>query len=84
MKRMSLCCGLAVLLSSATAQTTVSPYTPGVTVEGVTYYLYSSLPAVSGYEFDETNENNEFVIESVNSEGKSVINVYYKASTITY
>lgn len=36
---MSLCCGLAVLLSSATAQTTVSPYTPGVTVEGVTYYL---------------------------------------------
>ncbi|MEE1139577.1 MAG: InlB B-repeat-containing protein, partial [Acutalibacteraceae bacterium] len=53
-------------------------------VEGVTYYLYSSLPAVSGYEFDETNENNEFVIESVNSEGKSVINVYYKASTITY
>ena len=39
MKRTSLCCGLAMLMTCATAQTTVSPYTPGATIDGVTYYL---------------------------------------------
>jgi len=52
--------------------------------EGVTYVLWSSLPTITGYEFDSENENNEFVIEKVDGEGTSVINVYYKAATITY
>ena len=54
------------------------------TQEGVTYVLWSELPIIRFYEFDSANTNNEFVIEKVNGDGSSVINVYYKASTFTY
>lgn len=39
MKARTLLCGLALCATGATAQTDVSPYVPGATVEGVTYYL---------------------------------------------
>ena len=56
---------------------------PGTT-EGITYVLWSSLPTIRGYEFDSSDSRNEFVIERVDGEGTSVINVYYIAATITY
>ena len=39
MKARTLLCGLALCTLGAVAQTEVSPYVPGATVEGVTYYL---------------------------------------------
>ena len=42
MKARTLLCGLALCTLGAVAQTEVSPYVPGATVEGVTYYLPSS------------------------------------------
>ena len=39
MKARTLLCGLSLCTLGAVAQTEVSPYVPGATVEGVTYYL---------------------------------------------
>ena len=39
MKARTLLCGLALCTLGAVAQTEVSPYVPGATVEGVTYYF---------------------------------------------
>lgn len=39
MKARTLFCGLVLCALSAVAQTEVTPYVPGATVEGVTYYL---------------------------------------------
>ena len=56
---------------------------PGTT-DGITYVLWSTLPSITGYEFDSADSRNEFVIERVDGEGTSVINVYYKAISVVY
>ena len=51
------------------------------------YVLYSSLPAVNGYEFDTSNAANQALATTptvVAADGTTTINVYYKAKTITY
>ena len=54
---------------------------------GATYVLWSELPAINGYEFDPSNAANQALATTptvIAADGSTVINVYYKAKTITY
>ena len=54
MKARTLLCGLALCTLGAVAQTEVSPYVPGATVEGVTYYLPRTTYHTSRHTFAST------------------------------